>query len=94
MFMTSDLSPASAHPTFSRVPAFVERGYPQPDYLTHPSTPAHRSWYPDYLVTHKAVPGQAPGTVPAINPRGVVVADCGQGRELGGRFNHFLSRRS
>ena len=37
--------------------AVVERGYPQPDYLTHPSTTAHCSWYPPLLITHKAVPG-------------------------------------
>jgi hypothetical protein len=78
MFMTRSLSGKRVSYVFEGA-CVVERRYPQPDYLTHPSTPAHRSWYPDYLVTHKAVPGQAPGTVPAINPRGVVVGGLRSG---------------
>src|SRR4029077_10896807 len=42
MFMTSALSTARASYVFEGA-AVVERGYPQPDYLTHPSTPVHRS---------------------------------------------------
>ena len=72
MFMTSALSGNGASYVFEGA-SVVERGYPQPDYLTIRQRPRTAAGIPDYLVTHKAVPGQAPGTVPAIHPHGVVV---------------------
>ena len=75
--MTSDLSPATAHPTFSTVPPLSRGGYPQPDYLTHPSTPAYRGWYP-------RLPGHTPGSSrpsagPSIRDKSPRVVVCGRG---------------
>src|SRR6478736_8423883 len=91
MFMTSALSTARASYVFEGA-AVVERGYPQPDYLTHPSTTAHRSWYPRLLVTHKAVRGdpreravrQHPGRVDLPSVANARAGLDRQGGDIGG----------